>query len=223
MSFTIGKLEQLTGFTATLIRMWERRHRFLQPERLENGHRRYSAEDLAVLRGVRSLLDEGVKIGDIARLGREQLAGRGALPARPLVAVAEARLSAEDEDYLDGRHPAIAWSILEALPCAVLVTDRRGLIRWANRGVFDLCGYEPRELYGGKPGAMLQGPDTDPKAVAELRAAIAGKRSCSLPLVNYHKSGKPYRAMISVAPLGVGASHVGFVGTAYELDGEPSS
>lgn len=213
MSFSIGKLAQLTGFTTTLIRKWERRHAFLKPERLENGHRRYTTDDLSVLRNVRALLDQGSKIGDVARLGREELVrsdvgvGLGAPAPAP-----------HGEDYLDGRHPEIAWSILEAMPCAVIVTDAHGRVRWVNRGVVVLCGYDLAELHGLRPGSVLQGPDTDRNTVARLRTAIANHRPCSVTLLNYHKSGEPYLALIDVTPLGFGANHVGFVGIARKVE-----
>ena len=217
MSFTIGKLAQLTGFTTTLIRVWERRFGFLQPERLDNGHRRYAVEDLSVLMNIRALLEQGLRIGDIARMGREELVRSDASAPSPRIIDAELASAVED-DYLDGRHPAIAWSILEALPCAVLVTDKRGRVRWANHGVAVLCGYELAELHGSRPGRMLQGPGTDRLAVEQLRAAIISHRPCSVPILNYHKSGEPYLALVEVAPLGIGANHVGFVGTARKLE-----
>lgn len=220
MSFTIGKLAQLTGFSPLLLRAWERRHGILRPERLDSGHRRYTSKDLAVLHGVRALLDQGWKIGEIARKGREQLA-RSDFKSSPAEGDGDGGwIAPASDDYLDGRHPEIAWSILEALPVAVIVTDRRGLVRWTNRGVTVLCGYELAELYGSSPGRMLQGPGSDPRAVQELRAAIAGLRPCSVPLLNYHKSGEPYQALVEVAPLGLGLRHVGFVGTARRIDPE---
>jgi PAS domain S-box-containing protein len=217
MSFSIGQLAQLTGFTTTLIRAWERRHAFLEPERLDNGHRRYSALDLSVLHNVRALLDKGLRIGDIARMGRTEL-GRVHSAALQTRVIDTSIVASLDEDYLDGRHPAIAWSILEALPCAVIVTDKRGLVRWSNRGVAVLCGYDLAELRGVKPGKVLQGPGTERKAVAQLRAAIAGQRPCSVSILNYHKSGEPYLAQVEVTPLGFGANHVGFVGIARRLE-----
>ena len=216
MSFSIGKLAQLTGFTTTLIRAWERRHAFLQPDRLYNGHRRYDAEDLSVLLGVRALLGQGLRIGEIARRGRDELAKIG--PSESVANIDQASLvPAEDNDYLDGRHPEIAWAMLEALPCAVIVTDRRGHVRWVNRGVLVLCGYDLAELHGLKPGSVLQGPGTDHKAIEQLRSAIANNRPCSLTLLNYHKSGDPYLALVDITPLRVGLNHVGFIGTARKL------
>jgi len=217
MSFSIGKLAQLTGFTTTLIRAWERRHAFLQPERLDNRHRRYSADDLAVLQSVRGLLDQGVRIGDIARMGRAELirSDAGTSSARASNA---AVVSTSEADYLDGRHPEIAWSVLEALPCAVIVADKRGLVRWVNRGVAVLCGYDLAELYGLSPGRILQGPGSDRKAAEQLRVAIMSHRPCSVSIINYHKSGEPYLALVDIAPLGLGLNHLGFVGTARRVE-----
>lgn len=217
MSFTIGELEKLTGFSTTLIRVWERRFEFMQPERLDNGHRRYNPEDLSVLMNVRALLDQGMRIGDIARMGREELArsDAGAPSAR---VTGTSLVSAPDEDCLDGSHPEVAWSVLEALPCAVLVTDKRGLVRWVNRGVAMLCGYDLADLHGLSPGSVLQGPGSDGKAVEQMRAAIVSHRPCSVSIVNYHKSGVPYWARVDVAPLGIGQNHVGFVATARRLE-----
>ncbi|MET0790307.1 MAG: MerR family transcriptional regulator [Polyangiaceae bacterium] len=222
MSFSIGKLAQLTGFDATLIRAWERRHLLLQPERLENGHRQYTAQDLSVLQNVRALLDQGFRIGDIARMGRAELV-RSEAGASSLRTLDASPTAAAQEDYLDGRHPEIAWSILEALPCAVIVTDKRGLVRWVNRGVGALCGYDLAELHGLKPGSILQGPGSDRKAVDQLRAAIVSHRPCSVSILNYHKSGEPYLALVDVTPLGFGMNHVGFVGTARRLENAASS
>jgi DNA-binding transcriptional MerR regulator len=220
MSFTIGKLARLTGFSPLLLRAWEKRHGFLQPERLDSGHRRYTPEDLAVLQNVRTLLEQGYQIGEIARKGREQLLQT--VVARPSSSQSNASLIASPaDDYLDGRHPDIAWSILEALPLAVIVTDKRGLVRWINRGVGVLCGYDLPELYGLSPGRMLQGPGTDRKATAELRVAVTSRRPCSVTILNYHKSGEPYLAQVEVVPLGFGVNHAGFVGTARRLESRP--
>jgi DNA-binding transcriptional MerR regulator len=47
---SIGDVARATGLTESAIRAWERRHGFPQPARGEGGHRRYSGEDVEVLR-----------------------------------------------------------------------------------------------------------------------------------------------------------------------------
>ena len=39
---------------------------------------------------------------------------------------------------------------------SVLVTDRRGVIEWANAGLTRLTGFSVDEVRGLKPGAVLQ-------------------------------------------------------------------
>jgi DNA-binding transcriptional MerR regulator len=68
---------ELTGFSPTLLRAWERRYTFLDPDRLEKGHRLYTESDLKILDVVRVLLDQGFSVGEVAAIGREALLARG--------------------------------------------------------------------------------------------------------------------------------------------------
>jgi DNA-binding transcriptional MerR regulator len=71
--YKIKTVAERFGFSATLLRAWERRYDFLQPERLESGHRLYTDDDLKVLKAVKLLLDRGQSVGEVAALGREAL------------------------------------------------------------------------------------------------------------------------------------------------------
>lgn len=85
-SFKMATIAERTGFSPELLRAWERRHGLLEPDRTLGGHRLYTEDDLAVLRRVRELLDQGRTIGEIAAMGRPALlsaARRGAAPAEP--------------------------------------------------------------------------------------------------------------------------------------------
>lgn len=53
--------------------MWERRHGLLQPQRTQGGHRLYTQDDLRVLFAIKSRMDRGASIGELARQGREAL------------------------------------------------------------------------------------------------------------------------------------------------------
>jgi MerR family transcriptional regulator, light-induced transcriptional regulator len=68
-------VSQKTGFSPGLLRAWERRHKLLEPVRGQGGHRLYTDADLTILNRVRSLMDEGRSIGEIAALGRGYLLG----------------------------------------------------------------------------------------------------------------------------------------------------
>lgn len=86
-------------------------------------------------------------------------------------------------------------------PEAVAVTDPAGLIEWVNPAFSAMCGYTLGELRGRKPGALLQGPATDPAAVSRIRQSVREGRACRETLINYHKDGSPYRVAIQIAPV----------------------
>ena len=71
--YTIGTLARLTGFSPALLRAWERRFGLMSPDRGAGRQRVYGEDDLALIRRVRTLIDEGRTIGEIARLGRHRL------------------------------------------------------------------------------------------------------------------------------------------------------
>jgi signal transduction histidine kinase len=48
---------------------------------------------------------------------------------------------------------------------------------------------------------FLQGPGTDPAAVAQLRAAIVAGESASVQLLNYRKDGTPFQNALSLTPI----------------------
>lgn len=90
--YRIHAAAEQAGLSAQLVRAWERRYGLLAPERTEAGYRLYSDEDVTVLRGAKSLVDQGRSISDVARLGRADLlrigksAALAAAPMRPSLA-----------------------------------------------------------------------------------------------------------------------------------------
>jgi len=83
----------------------------------------------------------------------------------------------------------------------VVITDAAGRVQWINSAFTDLCGYTLDEMKGRKPGELLQGPDTDPAAIATLHDAVVLCRPASIELVNYRKNGEPYTVWITLHPL----------------------
>ena len=84
---------------------------------------------------------------------------------------------------------------------AVVITDARGGIEWVNEGFTRVTGYAPAEVLGKKPGAFLQGPETDPATVALIRAHVAAGTGFDTEIVNYSKAGRKYWLAISVQPI----------------------
>ena len=71
----IKDVAEQTGIAAGTIRVWEQRYGFPAPERTASGYRRYSEEDVAVLRRVAGLREEGLSVP--AALERARLASAG--------------------------------------------------------------------------------------------------------------------------------------------------
>jgi len=71
--YKIGTLARLTGFSPALLRAWEKRFGLISPQRGGGRQRVYGDDDLVVLRRVRTLVDEGRAIGEIAAQGRRRL------------------------------------------------------------------------------------------------------------------------------------------------------
>lgn len=62
---TIGALAERTGLSPATLRMWEQRHGFPRPQRLDSGHRRYLEADIAAVADVVRRRDAGVRL-DVA-------------------------------------------------------------------------------------------------------------------------------------------------------------
>ncbi len=104
--YKIGTIARLLGLSPAVLRNWERRHGFLEPQRGPGGQRLYSEDDVRVLSAVRRMLDRGHSIGEIALQGRAALlragsgdqgstaGGRGGAPAHSMSVPAPARTGA---------------------------------------------------------------------------------------------------------------------------------
>ncbi|HEU0300337.1 MAG TPA: MerR family transcriptional regulator [Longimicrobium sp.] len=78
MSYRIKRVAHLTGINPATLRAWERRYGLVAPDRTGSGYRLYSDEDVAMLSRIKTLVDEGLTIGEaISRVRR----GAEPLPA----------------------------------------------------------------------------------------------------------------------------------------------
>jgi len=73
-------------------------------------------------------------------------------------------------------------------------------IVYANGAFERMTGYTPEEALGKSP-RMLQGRDTDPAALARMRAAIERAEPVREEIINYTKAGVPYWVEIDIAPV----------------------
>ena len=74
-SFNIAAVERDTGLSKDVLRMWERRYGFPQPDRDSNGERCYPADQVERLRLIKRLMDAGHRPGKLIATPVEELAG----------------------------------------------------------------------------------------------------------------------------------------------------
>ncbi len=83
---------------------------------------------------------------------------------------------------------------------AILITDKDGILTWANQSFCTLSGYQLNEVLGKKPGNILQGEKTSKDDINRISTAIKNGASIESELVNYHKNGTEYWIDIAITP-----------------------
>ena len=84
---------------------------------------------------------------------------------------------------------------------SVIISDGAGLIEWVNRGFETITGYSLTEVIGRKPGAILQGPDSDPVVVDHIRSRIRAGEAVRAKILNYRKDRRPIWIALEVQPV----------------------
>jgi len=123
-TYRIHIAAELSGVRVELIRAWERRYGVLTPQRTPSGYRAYTDRDVALLKRLKKLTDEGVAISEAAKLLPQLLAELNAEPMPPAVgsgpglnleAWLEAALAAA-RGYDQAGVSAVVDEVLAALP-----------------------------------------------------------------------------------------------------------
>jgi sigma-B regulation protein RsbU (phosphoserine phosphatase) len=102
------------------------------------------------------------------------------------------------EDQLSLKDRALAASA-EGITIADATKPDCPLI-YVNKGFEQLTGYSA-EYTCGTNCRFLQGKDTDPIAVEEIRRALQEKRDCVVEILNYRKDGEPFWNRLSITPI----------------------
>jgi PAS domain S-box-containing protein len=92
---------------------------------------------------------------------------------------------------------------LDAAHEGITISDFRqedNPIVYANEGFARLTGYGVDETVG-RNCRFLQGPDTDPAAVASLREAVRHGKACTVDILNYRKDGTPFWNRLAITPV----------------------
>lgn len=102
---------------------------------------------------------------------------------------------------------------LQQVTQGVLITDVQRKIIWVNEAWERTTGYTLVEAQGKKPGALLQGRDTNPDTIERLRAALNALEPVDVRIYNYRKDKTGYWAHVHIDPLyDASGRHVGYIG-----------
>lgn len=104
---------------------------------------------------------------------------------------------------------------IDSTPTGIVMADARVNdlpIVYSNNAFHDITGYKKEEVIG-RNCRFLQGPGTDPKAIEQIRMAIAEQREHRITLLNYRKDDTPFWNSFSIAPVfGVDGSCTHYIG-----------
>jgi len=85
-------------------------------------------------------------------------------------------------------------------PTAVGVDGEQDPLVWVSPSFEQLTGYTSREILG-RNCRFLQGPDTDPAAVARVRQGLAAGETVSQTLLNYRHDGSAFFNHLLISPV----------------------
>jgi len=100
-------------------------------------------------------------------------------------------------------HKELSAAAFQRTRMPMVVTDPRQAdnpVVMANPAFLSLTGYGADEVVG-RNCRFLQGPDTSPAAVAEIRAAVAEEREATVEFLNYRKDGAPFWNELHISPI----------------------
>lgn len=83
----------------------------------------------------------------------------------------------------------------------VIITDTFARIEWVNDAFLKKTGYTIEEVLGKYPGELLDGPDTDPEVILQLKKATQTKVPFSGEKLSYMKDGSKIWFYLNATPI----------------------
>ncbi|WP_164660621.1 ATP-binding protein [Tropicibacter sp. Alg240-R139] len=84
---------------------------------------------------------------------------------------------------------------------SVIVSGPAGEILWVNDAFSRITGYTAQEAVGRSPGELLNSPETDPKAVDDIREAILSGQPYRGEILNNTKDGRTIWVETNLVPV----------------------
>jgi PAS domain-containing protein len=176
--YTIGEVAAMIGFSPHTIRAWERRHKILKPHRTPSNQRRYSVEDIDLLREViNGVVVRGLTLKVAVRAAHGAVTVPGVDEGPATATRAEAAL------VLGGPADAdVPWrAVADFLPELIAVLDEDGCVVDANVALASAAG-RLREQLRGVRFVDFADPYDRAKAVIAFRPPLVRRRGWELNL-----------------------------------------
>ncbi|MCC5844730.1 MAG: response regulator [Verrucomicrobia bacterium] len=90
---------------------------------------------------------------------------------------------------------------LSAAANAVVITDKTGLIEWANRSFTLNSGYSAEEAFGKRPGELLKSGKHPPEFYQEMWETITRGEVWDGEITNKRKDGTLYQERMTITPI----------------------
>ena len=107
LTYSIQQVAEMTGLSKQLIRKWEDRYGIITPQRLDNGYRVYSPEEVALLKKIIKLTEAGHSVKQAALLVQQEADDQNESSEQPnsqpnpfLVALEEAGYVTDDKKIM---------------------------------------------------------------------------------------------------------------------------
>jgi PAS domain S-box-containing protein len=97
----------------------------------------------------------------------------------------------------------IFFAAIEMTRMPMVVTDPNqpdNPIAFVNRAFLDLTGYEEEQVLG-RNCRFLQGEQTDPHTIEEIRSALREQRAVAVDVLNYKADGRPFWNGLFIGPV----------------------
>ena len=177
-----------------------RGHEAIQKSRALIDEIRTEEEGRLVQRSARA---SASRLGAMVSIGLSTLAGLGLVLLAWRLIREESRVRTETEQILRESAERMRKLALVASRTdnSVVITDARRRIEWVNDGFTRLTGYSSQEVLGKTPAELLQGPLTDPQAIALMRSGLQKGEGFQIELLNYTKDGRVFWNLVDVQPV----------------------
>ena len=113
------------------------------------------------------------------------------------------RKRAEDELRLVAAENLRLARAVDAATEGIVITDPRqqdNPLIYINPAFTEITGYPVEEALG-QNCRFLQGPETDPKSVTQIRDALIEQRETQVTLLNYRRNGQPFWNELNISPI----------------------